>query len=188
MVAEGYDVWATSLAKVAGLQETLFRLIPYDWQAIRVDQQNPEMFSWLSMLDLNVDVIVGLMVLISIINMTSALLIIILERRAQVGLLKAMGMTDAAVIRTFIWHAARILGQGFAWGNFVGLSCVLIQAEWQLIPLDPEAYYVDAVPILVDVIDMARMEGIAFSLCVLSMGLPAIWSVRIRPALSLRMN
>ncbi|MDB0025403.1 ABC transporter permease [Flavobacteriales bacterium] len=188
MVAEGYDVWATSLAKVARLQEALFRLIPYDWKAVRVDQQNPEMFSWLNMLDLNVDVIVGLMVLISIINMTSALLIIILERRGQVGLLKAMGMTDAAVIRTFIWHAARILGKGFLWGNLVGLSCVLIQAEWQLIPLDSEAYYVDAVPILVDFIDMARMEGIAFSLCVVSMALPALWSARIRPALSLRMN
>ena len=59
------------------LQSRLFAAIPYDWQAARVDQQHPEMFSWLGMLDLNVDVIVGLMVLISIINMTSALLIII---------------------------------------------------------------------------------------------------------------
>ena len=71
------------------------------------------MFSWLGMLDLNVDVIVGLMVFISIINMTSALLIIILERRQQVGLLKAMGMNDVAIVQTFMWHASRILGQGF---------------------------------------------------------------------------
>ncbi|MCH1587835.1 MAG: ABC transporter permease [Flavobacteriales bacterium] len=188
MVAEGYDVWATSLANVAGLQETLFRLIPYDWQAIRVDQQNPEMFSWLSMLDLNVDVIVGLMVLISIINMTSALLIIILERRAQVGLLKAMGMTDAAVIRTFIWHAARILGQGFAWGNLVGLGLVWVQATWKVVPLDPAAYYVSAVPILVDAPGLCTLETVAFVLCVVAMVLPALWSTRIRPALTLRMN
>ena len=95
---------------------SMLQHIPYHWAA-RVDQQHPEMFSWLGMLDLKVDVIVGLMVLISIINMISALLIIILERRSQVGLLKALGMSDGAVVQAFLWHAARILGQGFAWGN-----------------------------------------------------------------------
>ena len=88
----------------------------------------------------------GLMVLISIVNMTSALLIIMLERRSQVGVWKALGMTDQAVVRTFMWHATRILGQGFAVGNVLALTLVAIQSTWQCVPLDPEAYYVDAVP------------------------------------------
>ena len=187
-VVDGYDVWAASLNDMDALQERLFTSIPYDWQATRVDQEHPEMFSWLGMLDLNVDVIVGLMVLISIINMTSALLIIILERRNQVGLLKAMGMSDASVVRTFLWHAARILGQGFVWGNVVGLALVGIQAQWKLIPLDPAAYYVDAVPILLDVKALMALEGVAFTMCVVAMVLPALWSTRIRPALTLRMT
>ena len=170
------------------LQERLFQHIPYHWQAARVDQQHPEMFSWLGMLDLNVDVIVGLMVLISIINMTSALLIIILERRSQVGLLKALGMSDGAVVQAFLWHAARILGQGFAWGNLVGLGLVWVQATWKVVPLDPAAYYVNAVPILVDAPGLVTMEVVAFGLCVVAMVLPALWSTRIRPALTLRMN
>ena len=187
-VVDGYDVWARSLDNMGGLQERLFQHIPYHWQAARVDQQHPEMFSWLGMLDLNVDVIVGLMVLISIINMTSALLIIILERRSQVGLLKALGMSDGAVVQTFLWHAARILGQGFAWGNVAGLTLVWVQSTWKVVPLDPAAYYVDAVPILVDAAGLATMEVVAFGLCVVAMVLPALWSTRIRPALTLRMN
>ena len=133
-VADGYDVWTTSLADVPEVQESLFRTIPYDWSATRVDQQHPEMFSWLRMLDLNVEVIVGLMVLISIVNMTSALLIIMLERRAQVGVWKALGMTDQAVVKTFMWHATRILGQGFAVGNVLALTLVAIQSTWQCVP------------------------------------------------------
>lgn len=187
-VVDGYDVWATSLEDMPMLQEHLFSIIPYDWQATRVDQQHPEMFSWLGMLDLNVDVIVGLMVLISIINMTSALLIIILERRSQVGLWKAMGMSDGAVVRTFLWHAGRILGRGFAWGNGVGVVLILVQSQWHVVPLDPEAYYVDAVPILLDVQEIITMESMAFGLCVVAMILPALWSTRIRPALTLRMS
>ena len=161
-VADGYDVWTTSLADVPEVQESLFRIIPYDWSATRVDQQHPEMFSWLRMLDLNVEVIVGLMVLISIVNMTSALLIIMLERRSQVGVWKALGMTDQAVVKTFMWHATRILGQGFAVGNILALTLVAIQSTWQCVPLDPEAYYVDAVPVLLDAPRIVGMELVAF--------------------------
>ena len=187
-VVDGYDIWTEEIAEMAQLQDRTFSFIPYDWQATRVDQKNPEMFSWLSMLDLNVDVIVGLMVLISIINMTSALLIIILERRNQVGLLKALGMTDRAIVRTFLWHASRILGAGFFWGNVLGLGVIWIQATWRIVPLDPEAYYVDAVPILIDASSILVMEATAFGLCVLAMVIPAMWSTRIRPALTLRMT
>ena len=187
-VADGYDVWTASLADVSEVQESLFRTIPYDWSATRVDQQHPEMFSWLRMLDLNVEVIVGLMVLISIVNMTSALLIIMLERRAQVGVLKALGMTDQAVVRTFMWHATRILGQGFAVGNAIALALVAIQSTWKCVPLDPEAYYVDAVPVLLDAPSIVGMELVAFGLCVVAMLLPALWSARIRPSRTLRMS
>jgi len=187
-VADGYDVWTASLADVSEVQESLFRNIPYDWSATRVDQQHPEMFSWLRMLDLNVEVIVGLMVLISIVNMTSALLIIMLERRAQVGVLKALGMTDQAVVRTFMWHATRILGQGFAVGNAIALALVAIQSTWKCVPLDPEAYYVDAVPVLLDAPSIVGMELVAFGLCVVAMLLPALWSARIRPSRTLCMS
>lgn len=187
-VADGYDVWTTSLAEVPEVQESLFRNIPYDWSATRVDQQHPEMFSWLRMLDLNVEVIVGLMVLISIVNMTSALLIIMLERRSQVGVWKALGMTDQDVVKTFMWHATRILGQGFAVGNVLALTLVAIQSTWQCVPLDPEAYYVDAVPVLLDAPRIVGMELVAFGLCVVAMLLPALWSARIRPSRTLRMS
>ena len=120
--------------------------------------------------------------------MTSALLIIILERRSQIGLLKALGMNDGAVVRAFLWHAARILGTGFAWGNVAGLALVWVQATWHVVPLNPEAYYVDAVPILVDAPKLAVLELVAFGLCVVAMVLPALWSTRIRPALTMRMT
>ena len=187
-VVDGYDVWASSLNDMDVIQERLFRCIPYHWQAARVDQKHPEMFSWLGMLDLNVDVIVGLMVLISIINMTSALLIIILERRSQIGLLKALGMSNSAVVRAFLWHAARILALGFTWGNVAGLGLTWLQYTWKLVPLDPAAYYVDAVPILVDAESLMTMQLVAFGICVAAMVLPALWSTRIRPAMTLRMN
>jgi hypothetical protein len=57
-----------------------------------------------------------------------------------------------------------------------------------VVPLDPAAYYVSAVPILVDAPRLMTMESVAFALCIVAMVLPALWSTRIRPALTLRMN
>jgi lipoprotein-releasing system permease protein len=99
-----------------------------------------------------------------------------------------MGMTDRAVIRTFMWHAARILGTGFVWGNVMGMAMLFIQSTWHVIPLDPAAYYVDTVPILIDPARILTMEVLAFGLCVVAMLLPSMWSTRIRPAMSLRMQ
>jgi len=70
----------------------------------------------------------------------------------------------------------------------VGTSLLTAQSTWNLVPLNPEAYYVDAVPIRVDVRELATLEATAFVVCVAAMVLPALWSTRIRPALTMRMT
>jgi lipoprotein-releasing system permease protein len=151
-------------------------------------EQAPEMFTWLGMLDLNVEIIIGLMVLISVINMTSALLIIILERRSMVGMLKALGMTDGQVLRMFFWQAVRIIGRGFLIGNLIGFALVVLQQETGLIQLDPKAYYVDVVPIRIDLAYIFGIELLAFIICAASMFLPAWASMRILPAAALKLK
>ena len=168
--------------------EQIFAEVPLGWGTETVLEQAPEMFSWLGMLDLNVEIIIGLMVLISVINMTSALLIIILERRAMVGMLKTLGMTDGQVLRMFFWQAFRIIGKGFIFGNIIGFAIVWLQQETGLISLDPKAYYVDEVPIRIDVFYILTVEGIAFVICAVSMFLPAWASMRILPATALRLS
>ena len=73
-------------------------------------------------------------------------------------------------------------------GNVLALTLVAIQSTWQCVPLDPEAYYVDAVPVLLDAPRIVGMELVAFGLCVVGMLLPALWSARIRPSRTLRMS
>jgi lipoprotein-releasing system permease protein len=140
------------------------------------------------MLDMNVVIIIGLMIMISIINMVSALLIVILERRPQVGLLKALGMNDAMVIKLFVRYAARIIGGGFIAGNILGLGICLVQTKTGLLTLDPAAYYVSEVPILLDFTRLASIEIVAFVTCIIAMLLPAWYSTRIQPSTALRIK
>ena len=184
--ASGYEVYLDGFDGLWQADEALYSALPLGWTTKTVIEQSPEMFSWLGMLDLNVEIIIGLMVLISIINMASALLIIILERTAMVGLLKALGLSDGAVVRIFVWHAVRILGWGFFWGNVLGLGLAWGQTATGLIHLDPAAYYVDTVPIRLNALRIAGIEAGAFVVCTVALVLPAWASARIQPASALR--
>ena len=188
MFAEGYEILMTHLKDLAYVEEKIFHVLPYTLTTYNVIRQSPEIFSWLAMLDMNVVIIIGLMILISIINMVSALLIVILERRPQVGLLKALGMTDTTVIHLFVRYAARIIGGGFLAGNIIGLSICLIQTKTGILTLDPAAYYVSEVPILLDFTRLASIEIVAFTACIIAMILPAWYSTRIQPSTALRMK
>ena len=186
--ASGYEVYLENDADLWTTEANVYAALPLGWVTQTVTQQAPEMFTWLGMLDLNVEIIIGLMVLISIINMTSALLILILERRPMVGMLKALGMSDGQVLRIFIWQAARILGKGFWIGNALGLLVVYVQSTTGWIGLDPEAYYLSEVPIQLDAAFLVLVEVMVFGLCVAMMFFPALASTRIRPAEALRIN
>jgi len=117
----------------------------YSTQTIK--QINPQIFSWLDLLDMNVWVILFLMLAVSGFNMISGLLILILERTNMIGILKSIGATNWSVRKIFLYHSFFLIGKGMLWGNFIGLSLCTIQYFTGIVPLDPEAYYVATVPI-----------------------------------------
>ncbi|NCC09102.1 MAG: ABC transporter permease [Bacteroidia bacterium] len=110
-------------------------------------QLNPQIFAWLDLLDTNVWVILLLMVGVAGFTMISGLLIIILERTTMIGILKALGATNYTIRKTFLWFAVFLIGKGMIWGNLIGLTFYLLQAQFGLFRLDPQTYYVDTVPV-----------------------------------------
>ncbi len=106
----------------------------------------PQIFSWLSLLDINVWIILALMVCVAGFTMISGLLIIILERTQMIGILKALGARNKMVRHTFLWFAAFIISQGLLIGDVIGIGLVVLQQQTGFIHLDPASYYVDTAP------------------------------------------
>ena len=107
----------------------------------------PQIFSWLSLLDINVWIILALMVCVAGFTMISGLLIIILERTQMIGILKALGARNKTVRHTFLWFAAFIISQGLLIGDVIGIGLVVLQQQTGFIHLDPASYYVDTAPL-----------------------------------------
>lgn len=109
-------------------------------------EQNPAVFAWLDLLDMNVVVIIVLMLLVAGFNMVSGLIILILDGVQVIGTLKALGADNRFVQRTFLTQAAMLIGKGMVWGNMIGLGLVAVQYFSHLIPLEASTYYVSYVP------------------------------------------
>jgi lipoprotein-releasing system permease protein len=156
--------------------------------AQKITDRNHDIFAWLEMLDINVAIIILLMIVVSIVNMTSALLIIILERQSMIGVLKAMGISDGDVMRIFVNNAGWIIGKGVVLGNLIGISLAYVQWKWKVVSLDPKNYYVDTVPIQFDLWNLLALDSGTLLVCVLAMLIPALYVLKISPIRAIRFN
>lgn len=161
--------------------------IPYYLRMSSIQRENDEIFTWLGMLDLNVILIIGLMIIISIVNMTSALLIIILERTHFIAMLKVLGMKTTSVVWVFMIHSTKIIIKGFLLGNLIGFGIAFIQMQWGIVKLDPGSYYLSEVPIhfhwLIPVVQV-----VCLVVCFIFMIIPAMYVALIQPAKALRFD
>lgn len=121
--------------------------IDRSFRADNVLNQGTGYFSWLSLLDTNVVVVLVLMMIVGCVTLVSGMLIIILERKKFIGVMKAMGSPTSQVRNVFVFLALRIALWGMFIGNIVILTVLILQNRFHFIPLDPESYYIDFVPV-----------------------------------------
>lgn len=145
-------------------------------------QQNPAIFAWLDLLNMNVVVIIILMLLVAGFNIISGLIILIMESVQLIGTLKAMGADNRFVRRIFLTQAALLVGKGVLWGNIIGLAIAAIQYFGHLIPLDPITYYVSYVPIAFAWEWIILLNVLTIALSMLILLLPSMLITRISPA------
>lgn len=146
----------------------------------------PSIFDWIQVNNINKWVVLVLMILVSIINMITAILVLIIERTPMIGLLKTFGSNDKEIQKIFLYKAAYIIIWGLFWGNIIGIGLCFIQQYFGLIQLDEENYYVSKVPILLSFssIILINMGSIFIILCTLI--LPTKIVSKITPIKALR--
>lgn len=151
-----------------------------------VEEVYPQIFAWLDLLDLNVWVILILMIGVAGFTMISGLLIIILERTNMIGVLKALGADNTAIREVFLSFAVFLIRRGMLWGNVIALACCGVQYFFRIIKLDPAVYYVDAVPVELNIWVWLLLNVGTLLVSVLMLVGPSYLISRIHPARSIR--
>lgn len=156
------------------------------YYAQTIEEVYPQIFAWLDLLDINVWVILVLMVGVAGFTMISGLLIIILERTNMIGVLKALGADNTAIRKVFLSFAVFLIRKGMLWGNVIALTCFAVQYFFRPVRLDPVVYYIDAVPIELNLWIWLLLNAGTLVVSVLMLVGPSYLISRIHPARSIR--
>ena len=148
----------------------------------------PELFNWLAFLDTNVYALLSLMVLVGGFAMITGLIIIVLDKSKQIGILKALGATNRQLRQTFLQIAARLILRGIFWGNAIALVLSLAQCQFKIIKFNPANYFTDSVPIHFDLPLWVAINVGTLIVILLMVLVPASLVSRIHPAESMRMD
>ena len=120
--------------------------------------------------------------------LSSGLLILILERTNMIGILKALGTTNASIRKIFLYQSAYLTLVGLLWGNLIGLVICLAQKYLSLVSLDPSSYYLDTVPINLNFLHVLLLNLGTMTITFLFLLLPSMIISRISPDKSIRFN
>ncbi|HEY0978857.1 MAG TPA: ABC transporter permease [Flavobacteriales bacterium] len=185
----GFEVSLDDTRDLERLDELIYhRYLGENLRTITAKERFPEIFAWLELLDTNVIVVILLMLVVAIINMTSALLIIIIERTPMIGVLKALGTSNGMIRRIFLIDAAYILGAGILIGDLVGIGLALVQRHLGLVRLPIESYYVDQVPVDLELLPIAGLNIGVLLVCVAALIVPSMMVARIMPAKAIKFD
>lgn len=147
----GFEVFVDDIRDLDIFDEYIYyEQLPTNLRSESIRSKYPEIFEWLELQDINEVVILTLMVVVAIINMVTALLILILERTNMIGTLKALGSSNWPIQKIFLYYAAYIIIIGLFWGNLLGIGLCILQEQFGLIKLSEENYYLSVAPVELD--------------------------------------
>ena len=182
----GYEVKISDFDQLNKAEDAVNDLLPARLKAYTIIDNYPAIFAWLDLLDGNTNAVLSLMIIVAIINMISALLIMILERTNMIGILKAMGATNWTIQKVFLYNALYLICLGMLLGNIFGLGIEIFQYKTHIFQLDPASYYMNFVPIQFKWTDVLLLNAGTFVICLLVMIGPSMLVTKITPVRAIR--
>jgi lipoprotein-releasing system permease protein len=153
-----------------------------------ITREYPQIFDWLSVLDMNVWIILILMAVVAGFNMVSGLLVLILERSRMIGVLKALGSPNWSVRRIFLYLAVFLTSRGMIWGNAIGIAFIFLQKYFKILKLNPATYYVDFVPVNFSLAHLLLLNIGAITATTLMLVMPSYLVSKISPEKTIRFD
>lgn len=181
----GFEINLKSLEKLDITADSINQM-SINYAVYPITRLYPEIFEWLNLQHQNVDFIVFLMIIVAVINMTSVILILIIERTKDIGILKALGLKNYKVQLMFMWNAFFLILTGVIIGNLLGLGLLYLQSEFGLIQVDQENYFIKTVPVAWVWDKFLSVNLLVVSVCTVFTLIPALVAARITPMRAIR--
>ena len=161
--------------------ELIYESVPSNYKITFNKDRFGEIYNWISLFDSNVYLIVFLMIIVGGINMITALLITILEKRKFIGVLKVLGASNSSVRKIFLINGAYLIIRGLVIGNLISFMLLFLQHQFNIIELDPTVYYVNSVPVDLNFINIILLNISVIVTSFLMLIIPSLVVSKLNP-------
>lgn len=176
-----FELFVSDFESLESIGQIVYEETPSNLNTQTVKQKYATIFDWIEIFDKNTFAILAIMIFVAVINIITALLVLILERTHMIGVLKAVGSSNWAVRQIFLYNASYLVGLGLFWGNLIGLSFLFFQKHFKIISLDPSNYYVSTAPIFIEWYHILALNLCTFLLCLFFLLIPSYLITKIPP-------
>lgn len=147
-----------------------------------------QFIGWIDYMDMHIGIILLIILIVSMVNMSSALLIIILEKTRMIGILKSLGAANYSIRKIFLFKSAFLIGKGILIGNALAISLCFIQVYFEPISLDPDIYYVSGVPLDLNWTYWVSLNTLTITICTVILIIPSVVIAKIAPIKAIKFD
>ncbi len=182
-----FEVFLNNFDEIDQKSREIYGKTLYSLDTQSIKDKYYKIFEWIGLFDFNIALIIGIMIIVGGINMITALLVLILERTQMIGILKALGAANWSIRKVFLYNAAYLIGIGLLWGNAIGLGFIWLQDSFQVFKFpNPKEYYVEFIPVHIDLPTILMLNFGVLILCLLMLLLPSYIITKITPVKAIK--
>lgn len=181
-----FDLTVHDIDQIDSTAARIERAMGFPINAQTIYQQYQGLFAWVNLQQSIVPLVIGVIILVAAFNIIGILLMMILEKTREIGVLGSLGASGPQLRRLFLTLGALIGVVGIGIGEVLALGIGYLQKRFEIIPLPAEAYYMDTAPVALHVFDFLLVAAIAFALCLVAAYVPARVASRIEPVQAIR--
>ncbi len=182
----GYNIRLTNISGIDSLAADLQDILGYPYNVRTIYQEFQSIFTWLDLQKEPVPLILGLIVIVAAFNIIGTILMLVLERTVEIGVLRAMGMTRKQVTKIFIIAGMTLTVTGILIGNLLAFLISLAQMELGLVRLPSSVYFMSVAPVSIEPAHYILVSVFALIISLGSSWIPGRIAARMDPVKALR--
>lgn len=181
-----YEIMLSDVSAISEQAQTIQDFLGYPHYSLTVYDIHGAMFSWIAIQKEPIPIVLGLISIVAVFNILTILLITVVEKTNTIGVLRTLGLRNKEIMSIFIYQGVSIGLTGALIGSFIAYVFCWLQIEYKLIKLNGEIYFLDSLPIDINLIHYLIVIGTAVGLSFLSTIIPSIIATRINTISALR--
>jgi len=182
----GLEARTTSRETAGVIGERISTMLGYPYRVVDWQQQNSSLFHALKLEKLAMGVILLLIVVVAAFNIVSTLTMVVTDKTREIGILKAMGLRSAAVLRVFLMQGLVIGLVGTGIGLVLGVTVGVVIDHFKLIALDPSVYFIDHLPVSIQPLDVLWIVFASIAIAMLATLYPSLQAASLYPVEAIR--